>query len=151
MSTTPTPEEARRALADVDRRREQTAAAAGRSRWAWLAAGVFAAAYGIVADRYPDFVRTYGTTIVILLLVAAMIPNTRWGAALLKRPVRPRATPDAQSLLWSALVVALLIGGAALATALEVPHLWVWFGLLAGVLLAVAGPWWQRRVLTRPA
>ncbi|MGV9212203.1 hypothetical protein ACTFTM_10135 [Micromonospora sp. RB23] len=151
MGTTPTPEEARRALADVDRRREQTAAAAGRSRWTWLAAGVFAAVYGIVADRYPDFVRTYGTTIVILLLVASMLPNTRWGAALLKRSVRPRATPDAQSLLWSALVVALLIGGTALATALDVPHLWVWIGLAIGVLLAAAGPWWQRHVLTRPA
>ncbi|MEU0551598.1 hypothetical protein [Micromonospora sp. NPDC005979] len=151
MSTTPTPEEARQALEDVDRRRDQTAAAASRSRWTWLAAGILVAAYGIVADRYPDFVRTYGTTIVILLLLASMAANTRWGAALLRRPVRPRATPDTSSLLWSALVLALLIAGAAFATALDVPHLWAWFGLVGGVLLAAAGPWWQRRVLTRPA
>jgi hypothetical protein len=151
MSTTPTPEEARRALQDVDRRRDQTAAAAGRSRWAWLAGGVAVVAYGFVADRYPDFVRTYGTTIVILLLLASMAVNTRWGATLLRRPVRPRATPDTQSLLWSVLVLAVVIGGTTLATALDVPHVWMWCGLVVGVLLAVVGPWWQRRVFIRPA
>ncbi|MGC4855695.1 hypothetical protein ACLQ24_20455 [Micromonospora sp. DT4] len=151
MSTAPTPEEARRALEDVDRRRDQTATAAGWPWWAWLASGVAAVICGFAADRYPDFVRTYGTTIVILLLFAAMFPNTRWGSALLKRPVRPRATTDTSILLWSVLGVALLIGGLALASALDVPHVWVWSGLTVGVLLAAAGPWWQRRVLARPA
>ncbi|MET8281708.1 hypothetical protein [Micromonospora sp. NPDC005174] len=151
MSTTPTPEEARRALQDVDRRRDQTAAAAGWPWWAWLASGVAVGACGFAADQYPDFVRTYGTTIVILLLVVAMLPNTRWGATLLKRPVRPRATADTSALLWSVLVVALLIGGTTLASALDVPHVWVWSGLIVGVLMAAAGPWWQRRVLTRSA
>ncbi|WP_433537877.1 hypothetical protein ACQPZK_09225 [Micromonospora sp. CA-249363] len=151
MGTTPTPEEARRALQDVDRRRDQTAAAAGWPWWAWLVTGVAAVAYGFAADQYSDFVRTYGTTIVILLLLAAMLPNNRWGSALLKRPVRPRTTPDTSVLLWSVLVVVLLIGGTAVAGALDVPHVWVWSGLIVGVLLAAAGPWWQRRVLTRPA
>ncbi|MEU7842134.1 hypothetical protein AB0B39_14385 [Micromonospora sp. NPDC049114] len=151
MSTTPTPEEARRALQDVDRRRGQTVAAASRSRWTWLGAGVLVAAYGVLADRYPDFVRTYGTTIVILLLLLSMAGNTRWGATLLRRPVRPRIVPSPASLLWSALVLALLIGGTALATALDVPHVWLWSGVIIGVLLAAAGPWWQHRVLTRTA
>ncbi|MEU5785213.1 hypothetical protein [Micromonospora lupini] len=151
MSTTPTPEEAREALRDVDRRRGQTAAAAGRSRWTWLAAGVLVAAYGVLADRYPGFVRTYGTSIVILLLLLSMAGNTRWGAALLRRPVRPRITLSPAALLWSALALALLIGGTALATALDVAHVWLWSGLFIGVLLAAAGPWWQRRVLTRVA
>ncbi|MEV4822638.1 hypothetical protein [Micromonospora sp. NPDC049274] len=149
MSTTPTPEEAREALRDVDRRRGQTAAAAGRSRWTWLAAGVFVVAFGALADSYPDFLRTYGLTIVVFLLLLSMAGNTRWGAALLRRPVRPRISPAPAALLWSALVLALLIGGTALATALDVPHVWLWIGLFIGVLLAAAGPWWQHRVLTR--
>ncbi|KAB1937332.1 hypothetical protein F8271_19330 [Micromonospora sp. ALFpr18c] len=151
MNTTPTPEEAEGALRDVHRRRGQTAAAAGWPWWAWIVTGVLIAALGVLADRYPEFTRTYGTTIAILLLLVAMASNTRWGGALLRRPVRPRIQPDTSALMWSALILALLIGGTALAGALGVPHVLLWGGLFIGVLLAAAGPWWQRRVLIRAA
>ncbi|MBG6064510.1 hypothetical protein [Micromonospora ureilytica] len=146
---TPTPEEARAALRDVDRRRTQTAAAAGRSRWGWIVAGVLIAAYGVLADREPQFVRTWGIAIVLLLLGVSLVGNTRLGGSLLRRPVRPRITPDPASLLWILLALAVLIGGTTIATAMEVPHVALWSGLAGGVLVAAAGPWWQRRILTR--
>ncbi|MEU7755792.1 hypothetical protein AB0B57_24080 [Micromonospora sp. NPDC049101] len=146
---TPTPEEARAALRDVDRRRTQTAAAAGRSRWGWIVAGVLIAAYGVLADREPQFVRTWGSAIILLLLLVALVGNTRLGGSLLRRPVRPRVTPDPASLVGLLLVLAVLIVGTTIAAALEVPHVALWSGLAGGVLVAAAGPWWQRRILTR--
>ncbi|MEU8389389.1 hypothetical protein [Micromonospora sp. NPDC048843] len=149
MDTTPTPDEARAALQDVDRRRTQTAAAAGRSRWAWIAAGILIAAYGILSDQAPQFVRTWGVAIVVLLLLVAAVGNTRWGGALMRRPVRPRMAPDQASILWLALVLALVVGVTTVAAAMDIPHVAVWSRLAVGVLLAAAGPWWQRRVLAR--
>ncbi|MGC4757669.1 hypothetical protein [Micromonospora trifolii] len=149
MNTTPTPDEARQALQDVDRRRNQTATAAGRSRWIWIAAGVLIAGYGLLTDQEPQFVRTWGVAIVVLLLLVAAVGNTRRGGALMRRPVRPRIAPDHASILWLALVLVLVIGGTMMAAAAGVPHIAVWSGLAAGVLLAAAGPWWQRRMLTR--
>ncbi|MFG2049411.1 hypothetical protein ACGFIW_18510 [Micromonospora sp. NPDC048935] len=146
---TPTPDEARAALRDVDRRRNQTAAAAGRSRWGWIVAGVLIAAYGVLADRAPHFVRTWGSVVILLLLLVALVGNTRLGGSLLRRPVRPRITPDPASLLGLLLVLAALIVGTTIAAAMEVPHVALWSGLAGGVLVAAAGPWWQRRVLTR--
>ncbi|RQX14977.1 hypothetical protein DDE19_21300 [Micromonospora ureilytica] len=149
MDTNPTPDEARQALRDVDRRRTQTATATGRSRWAWIAAGVLIAAYGVLTDQKPQFVRTWGVGFVVLLLLVAAVGNTRRGGALMRRPVRPRIAPDQASILWLALVLVLVIGATTVAAAMNVPHVAVWSGLAVGVLLAVAGPWWQRRVLTR--
>ncbi|MEU1589616.1 hypothetical protein [Micromonospora sp. NPDC005710] len=146
---TPTPEEAQAALRDVDRRRNQTAAAAGHSRWGWIVAGVLIAAYGFLADREPQFIRTWGSAIVLLLLFASLLGNTRLGGSLLRRPVRPRVTPDPASVLWLLLVLAVLIGGTTIAAAMDVPHVALWSGLAGGVLVAAAGPWWQRRILTR--
>ena len=151
MSSSPTPEEARQALHDVDRRREQSARAAGHSRWAWLAAGVVTAAYGVLADREPRFLSNWSSIIVVALLLIVVAGNTRRGGALLGRPVRARTAADPASMLWVALVLILFIAAATLAVALHTPHAAVWIGLAGGVLLAAAGPWWQRRVLSRAA
>jgi len=145
----PTPEEAQHALRDVDLRREQTVAASSWSRWAWIATGVTVAAYGLLVDQQPEFFRSWGSTITALLLLAVVASNTRWGSALLRRPVRPRTRHDPASMLWSALVLVLIIGAVVVADVLDVPHVSVWAGLAGGVLLAAVGPWWQRRVLTR--
>ena len=151
MAATPTPEEAQQALQDVARRRDQTATAAGWPRWTWIVAGVLAAAYGVLADRVPEFVRTWGTPIIVLSLVIAQVVNTRWGSTLLRRPVRLRASSDPASTVWVTVAVLVVIGAAILAIVLDVPHAGLWGGLIGGVLLAVGGPWWQRRVLARGA
>jgi hypothetical protein len=144
----PTPEEARQALRDVDHRRDQSAAAGSWPRWTWITGGVVVAAYGVLVDQQTQFLRDWGSTIVVLMLLAVVLSNSRWGSSLLRRPVRTRPPRDLQSLLWPALVLILVIG-ATLAVARDVPHAALWSGLAGGVLLAVAGPWWQRRLLTR--
>ncbi|MEU7587792.1 hypothetical protein AB0A95_16015 [Micromonospora sp. NPDC049230] len=149
MMNTPTPDEARAALQDVERRRTQTAAAAGQPLWGWIVGGVLLAAYGVLADREPQFVRTWGSVIILLLLFVALVGNTRLGGSLLRRPVRPRVTPDPANLIGLLLVLAVLVVGTTIAAAMEVPHVALWSGLVSGVLVAVAGPWWQRRILTR--
>jgi hypothetical protein len=141
MATTPTPDEALRALRDVEHRRDQSVEAAGWPRWTWIAGGVLV----------PQFVRTWGTPIIVLLLLLALAANTRRGGALLRRPVRPRTSFDAANTRRLALALIVLIGAGAVAATLDVPHVALWSGLAGGLLLAVAGPWWQRRVLTRAA
>jgi hypothetical protein len=151
MNATPTPEEARDALQDVERRRAQTAAASGRSRWVWIGAGVLIVAWGVLIDQKPGFAGDWGSIVVGLLLLVVVLGNTRRGGSLLRRQVRPRLPHDSSAMLWSGLVIVLLIGGAALAVALHTPHVALWTSLAGGLLLAAAGPWWQRRVLTREA
>ena len=151
MNTQPTPDEARAVLRDIDHRRTQTAERAGWPRWAWVASGAVVAAFGLLADRQPGFFRDWGSVLVVLLLVAALASNSRRGGALLRRQARPRVTPGPAALLWSALVVVLFVGGGTLAVAADVPHAALWMGLAGAVLLAAAGPWWQRRVLAREA
>jgi len=151
MNTKPTPEEAQQALREVDHRQAQTSAAAAWPRWVWIAGGAVVAAYGILADTEPRFVRTWGTTVVVLLLVASMAVNTRRGGGLLGRQVRPRVARDPSSLLGAGLVFVLFVGAAVLLRVLDVPHAALWTSLPGGVLLAVAGPWWERRVLSRAA
>ena len=151
MTATPTPEEAQQALDNVDRHRARAAAAATRPRWVWIAAGVLVAGWGVLADQAPQVTRAWGNTLVILLLVAVVIGNSRRGGSLLRRQMRPRVGHDPASMAWTGLVIILFVGGAALAVALHVPHVALWSGLAGGVLLAAVGPWWQRRVLTREA
>ena len=149
MNTQPTPDEAREALRDIDHRRTQTVERAGWPRWAWVVAGVVTAAYGILADREAGFFRDWGSAFIGLLLLVALASNSRRGGALFRRQARPRITPDPASLLWSALVIIAFIVAGTLAAAANVPHVAAWMGLAGGILLAVAGPWWQRRVLER--
>ena len=151
MNATPTPDEARQALHDVDRHRARTAAAAAQPRWVWIAAGVLVAGWGVLADRAPRFTGDWGNVVVLLLLAAVVIGNSRRGGSLFRRQLRPRLGHDRANTLWAALVLILFIGAATLAVALHTPHVALWGGLAGGLLLAVAGPWWQRRVLTREA
>jgi hypothetical protein len=151
MSTTPTPEEARQALADVERHRTEAAAATGRKRWVWIAAGAAVLVWGVLADQAPDFNRGWSTGAIVLVLAVSLIANSRQGGSLFRRQARPRVAYDPASMLWFLLVIAILIGGKVLAAHLHTPHYPIWAGLAGGALLAFAGPWWQRRVLTRAA
>ena len=145
--TTPTPEQARQALDDVGRRQAQTAAAATHSRWSWLAAGALLVVWGVLVDQRPDFTRDWGNVIVLTLLALVLLGNTRLGGSLLRRPVRPRVPRDPRHMVWAGLAIVLIAVGTWLLVRLEVPHATVWAGLASGLLVAGAGPWWQRRVL----
>jgi uncharacterized membrane protein YgcG len=151
MSTTPTPDEARQALEDVERHRTHTAAATGRKRWAWIAAGAAVLAWGVLVDQVPRFGQTWSYAVITLLLLVVVLGNTRRGGSLFGRQARPRVSRDPASMLWFGLVIVLLIVGKSVAMALHVPHHAIWAGLVGGLLLALVGPWWQHRVLTRSA
>ncbi|MFI1991748.1 hypothetical protein [Actinoplanes sp. NPDC020271] len=151
MDTDPTPDEAREALLQVERRRAQTAAAAGWPRWSWIAAGALIVAYGVLADQQPDFLRNWGSVLVLVLLLLAALTTTRRGSALIGRPVRSRTRLDTTTALWGLAILVTVVGGGTLASVTDVPHVALWFGIAAGILLAAGGPWWQHRVLTRGA
>jgi hypothetical protein len=145
VNATPTPEEADRALRDVERRRQQSIAAAGWPRWFWVASGVFVAAYGVLLDRHA--LNSWGSLVPVVLAGLALVTRTRWGSAVIGRPISPPATsvlpPWATGLLVVVLVLLVLAAGF-----WSVPHLTLAFSVVAGLLLAVGGPWWQNKVLT---
>lgn len=146
MNTTPTPDNARQAVQDVDR--GDQALAPAPKRWVWIVAGILTVACGMLVDRAPQLARGYGSSVVILLVVVALVVgNTRWGG----RRTGTRVSRDPATTAWSMSVFALVVFGAGLATALHVPHVALAVGLVGGVLLAVVGPSWQRRVLARVA
>ncbi|TQS43957.1 hypothetical protein [Cryptosporangium phraense] len=146
---TPTPDEARRTLQDLEEHRRRTADAAGWHRGWWIGAGVIVAAYGVAVDLAPG--GAWSSVIPAVLLVAAVVSTTRWGSAAIGRPLRARQAAGPGRWIV-AIVGALLIVGVTLAVGrLDVPHLAAIAGVVGGVVLAVGGPWWQDRVLTRRA
>jgi hypothetical protein len=150
MTTTPTPDEAKRALQDIEARRQQTTVAATSSRWWWIGSGVVLAVYGALVDRLPHFAHTWGNTIIWGLILVTIARRTRWGGPLLGQQVRPRQTGGVALRLGLGLFAAILVLGMAIgAIWLKVPHLSLGFGIGAGLLIALAGPWWERRRLER--
>jgi hypothetical protein len=152
MMTTPTPEEAQRALHDIADARQQTVDEAVPSRWWYIGWGIVAAAIGVVADLVPGFFGTWGQLIVVLLLIFIGVRQSRWGASLFGRRLSPRlpgslAVRLGIGALGAIVILALTVG----AMWLHIPHLSLWVGIGGGLLVALAGPWWQRRVLRRGA
>jgi hypothetical protein len=149
MAATPTPDEARRALHDVEARRRDTAAAGGWPVGWWIGGGVVAAGLGVLYDLVPGFARDWGNVITLVLLAAVVVTSTRRGSAWIGRSVGPRRAPAGRPL---ALVGALLLVLFAVQVGRwGVPHLTAILGIAGGLLMALAGPWWQHRVLTRRA
>ena len=148
MMTTPTPEEAQRSLDDIAEVRRETAAAAASSRWWYIGCGVLCAGLGVLNDQAPDFIGTWGTPIVVLLLLAALARSSRWGG----RRVTPRLPGSLTLRLTLGVVGAIVIIVLTFAAvSLNIPHLFLWTGIGGGLLIALAGPWWQARVLQRGA
>jgi hypothetical protein len=148
MMTTPTPEEAQRTLHDIADVKQQTAAAAASPRSWYIACGVLAAGLGALADLAPGFSSAWGNAIVVLLLIAFLARSNRWGG----RRLRPRLRGSLASrlglgVLGAVGILALTVG----AMSLHVPHLQLWVGIGGGLLVALAGPWWQNRRLRRGA
>jgi hypothetical protein len=152
MMTTPTPEEAQQALQDIDDRKRDTTAAAASPRWWFIGGGILTAGYGVLIDLVPSIAGTWGNVIVWLLLLVMIARNSRWGAPLFGRRLRPRLTGspahrDGEGVHGAIVILALTIG----ALWLHVPHLSAWIGIVGGLLIALAGPWWQARMLARGA
>jgi hypothetical protein len=152
MMTTPTPEEAQRALHDITDVKQQTAAAAASPRWWYIGGGIVAAGLGVLADFVPGFSGTWGNAIVFLVLIVIFARSSRWGAPLFGRRLSPRLPGSLAGrlglgLLGAVVVLALTVG----ALSLHIPHLRSWVGIGGGLLIALAGPWWQTRMLRRGA
>jgi hypothetical protein len=148
VMTTPTPEEAQRALQDIDDRKHEAAAAAASPRWWYIGCGIVTAAYGVLVDIYPNIANTWGNVLVWLVLLVVVARSSRWGG----RRLRPRigGTPARRwgiGVLGAIVIFALTIA----ALWLNVPHLTAWIGIGGGLLIALAGPWWQARMLQRSA
>ncbi|MFI5934217.1 hypothetical protein [Actinoplanes sp. NPDC051494] len=144
-----TPEEAQQALLDIEERQQQSTAAARSSRWWWILGGLGVIAFGVATELAPGFIDDWGTVIVWAMVFLAIARSSRWGARFFGRQVRPRlAGSTAQRLGMGAIgaVGALVLLGALW---LDVPHVALGFSIVGGLLLMVAGPWWEDRVLAR--
>lgn len=151
MSATPTPEEARQALQDYDRQRRDSATASGHSTGYWIGAGVIVAAFGVLTDLRPNWAGEGSTWFSTTLLAVLVLSTTRWGGAMLGRRVRVRHQSTARRWLLAVLGAVLALVAMLGLAALDLPHSFAVVGVVFGLLLAIGGPWWQRRVLAREA
>ncbi|WP_067498791.1 hypothetical protein [Actinoplanes sp. TFC3] len=148
--TTPAPQEARQALDAIQQRREQSATAARSSRWWWIGSGLFLIGYGVAQELAPDVMRNWGSVISMALLFLSIARSSRWGSHLFGRQVSPRLTAKPVRRFGVALVFAITLVALALgAGRLQVPHFVLWYCIAGGLLVMLAGPWWENRVLTR--
>ena len=145
-----TPEEAQRALHDIEERRQQSTTAGRSSRWWWIGGGLAVIAYGVVGELAPGFIEDWGTVIVTVLLLLAVARSSRWGARFFGRQVRPRLAGSPARRLGAGAIGALVVLLATfVAVWLHVPHLGLGVSVVGGLLLIVAGPWWEGRMLAR--
>ncbi|MFE2376568.1 hypothetical protein [Streptomyces sp. NPDC059398] len=139
MTRHPTPEEASRALQDVQRRREEAVGSVQESRWVAVLFGL--AVFALLAA--PDFFGSGVESVVNIAFAAlavayAALLRSRWGSALLGR--RTRVRRDAISprfALWSRVIIlAVVVIGA---VAAFVPHSGLSFPYARTVVGAVLG------------
>lgn len=145
-----TPEEARRALLDIEERRQQSTAAARSSRWWWIGGGLFVIGYGVAGELAPGFMADWGSAIVWLLVILMIARSSRWGSRFFGRQVRPRIPGSplrrfGMGAIGAAVALLLIF----VAMRLDVPHLALGLSIVGGLLLMLAGPWWEGRVLAR--
>jgi hypothetical protein len=151
MREGPNPEEARQALAGIENSHQQTLQAAEWPRAWWIGGGVVLAAFGVVTDLAPGFFREWGGTVSTCLLLLVVLSSTRWGRSLTGNRVRPRLGGTTKRWIGGAVFGILAALAAFLVGRWSVPHLGLIIGVAGGLLLAVAGPWWQSRVLHQHA
>ncbi|WP_430788811.1 hypothetical protein [Actinoplanes sp. G11-F43] len=151
MSTTPTPEEARQTLRGYDQQRKDSAAASGYATGYWIGAGVIVAAFGVFTDFNPDWAGSGSTWFSVALLAVVVVSSTRWGSALFGRRVQVRRQATARRWLLGMLGAVLALAAMLALASLDLPHTFTVVGIVFGLLLAIGGPWWQRRTLAREA
>ncbi len=145
----PTPEEAQHALRDVDARKQQSVDGSRSSRWWWIGGGVAVIAYGFVGEFAPGFLDDWGTTIVGLLIVLAVLSTTRWGTRMLGRRTQPRRQSTSRQVRLGLIGALGSLAVMLVLMRLDVPHLALVVSIVGGLLLAFAGPWWEHRMLVR--
>ncbi|MFG1925177.1 hypothetical protein [Cryptosporangium sp. NPDC048952] len=143
----PTPEEAQRALRDVETRKQQSLEGSRSSRWWWIGGGVAVIAYGFVGEFASDFIEDWGATITGVLLLLAVLSTTRWGGSLLGRRTQPRRASASRQLGLGLIGAVGALAIILVAQLLDVPHLALGLAIVGGLLLAFVGPWWEGRVL----
>ncbi|WP_033343180.1 hypothetical protein [Catenuloplanes japonicus] len=150
MSATPTPDDAARTLRDFEQHRQQATIATGWPLWSWIGGGILVAVLGVLYDLNPGFAADWGSWITGVLLLLAVLSTTRWGSALFGRPARVRRPPTAGRIVVAVAFGALVAVLTLVASRWEVPHLVAAAGVAGGLLMAIAGPLWQRHTLSRP-
>ncbi|MDT5033469.1 MAG: hypothetical protein QOC94_3640 [Actinoplanes sp.] len=149
MNYQPTPDEARRALQDVENRRQQTVAAGASSTWWWIVGGILTAGLGILFDLKPGIADGWGIQIGLLLaMVVALVRRSRWSG----RRTGTRLAGNVGRQLGFGMI--LLVVTVVLFVAFywfDIPHLSAVLGIVGGLFVILAGPWWERRTLQRNA
>src|SRR5689334_7876974 len=147
--TTPTPDEARRALDTVEQSRQRSAAAAAWPLGWWIAGGVLLIAWGVALDLKPAWA-SWAPSVVFPLTAVAVLVGSRRGGAAIGRRTRPRITGVLPRLVVASVIVLFIVGAYVLRTT-GVAHLSSVLGVAGGLLVAVGGPWWQHHLLSRSA
>ncbi len=143
----PTPEEAARALRDVEQRRDQVLREGSGPRWMWYLLGAAFVVRGLVADFAGGGASQVATWVIIgVLLVLVLLQHTRWGASLLGYRAMPAR---GQFPVWYLVVVSLAAGAAVIVISLVLGLAVAVFGLPyretvvnsgTGLVVAFVGP-----------
>jgi hypothetical protein len=155
MSDHPTPDEAARALRDVERRKDQTFGSVGASLWVRV---VFASAIFLMLAA-PDFlgptVATWASwPLALLAVIYAMMLNSRRGSAVLgqrtrlrREAISPSFTATRRLVLLAILVIAIVVAFIPHGQ-LSVPYLRTIIGAVLGLALVLFGNRYQRAMVS---
>ncbi|MEV1046258.1 hypothetical protein [Streptomyces sp. NPDC049916] len=159
MSTQPdpTPEEAARALRDVERRRVQAAEGSGGARWVYMVLGV-AVFLLLAAPDWVDDIAQAGVSIAFaaLAIAYALLLRTRRGSALLGHRTGAREEELDRSYmrrrrltLLSVMALGLVVSVLGTRFSLDTPYWRSGVGVLLGGALTLLGPTWDQAVRAR--
>jgi len=149
----PTPDEAARALHQVDRSGEQAIGSVSDALWVRVAFGLLLVAYLASHDFLGSDARSWVSIGFALLMVTyAVLLRTRRGASALGRPARVdrRAIAPNYALLvlLGIVVLALAAGFAGARSSVHVPYWHTGLGVALAALLVFFGPAMERALLS---
>ncbi|HEY3686050.1 MAG TPA: hypothetical protein VGL93_23670 [Streptosporangiaceae bacterium] len=151
MSDRPTPEEAARALRDVERRKDQTVNSVGVALWVRIVFGIAIFVALAAPDSFGSQVTTWSAWPLTLIAVAYVIMlNSRRGSAVLGQPARLRGEEISPRFAATRRVVLMVVLAVGIVVAfiphgrLDVPYLRTVIGAVAGLALVVFGDRYQK-------
>lgn len=155
MSDRPTPDEAARALRDVERRKDQTFESVGVSLWVRVVFGVVI----FLTLAAPDFFGTQVTAwtswpLALIAVGYVVMLNSRRGSVILGQPTRlrreeisPRFTVTGRLVLLAVLAIGIVIAFIPHGQ-LSVPYLRTIIGAVLGLALIIFGDRSQRAMIS---